>query len=615
MKIENYGFIGDMHTAALVSTDGSIDWLCLPRFDSNACFAALLGEEKNGCWKIAPSDRIERASQVYRGDTLVLETVFETESGKMRVVDCMPPYGKSREVVRLVEGIEGEVNVEMKLIVRFDYGRTVPWVRHGFGGTLAIAGPDALILRTNVETKGEGLSTVARFPIRPGERKFFVLTYHLSHDNPPEPIDAFRAVENTELYWRAWAARCTYHGEWRDAVMRSLLTLKALTFAPTGGIVAAATTSLPEQLGGVRNWDYRYCWLRDATFTLFSFMEAGYTEEAAAWSDWLLRAVAGDPAQLQIMYGAAGERMLTEIKLPHLRGYEDSRPVRIGNAAAEQFQLDVYGEVMDAMHLARAVGIPTGADSWRLQRHLVDFVEKNWRQPDEGIWEIRGPRRHFTHSKVMAWVTIDRAVKAVEEFRLEGDVERWRALRQEIHDDVCRQGFNEQQGAFTQFYGSEDLDASLLMIPLVGFLPATDPRVVGTINAIQRDLISDGLVMRYRTRSSGEIDGLPAGEGTFLPCSFWLVDCLYLLGRVTEARDLYTRLLAVRTPLGLLAEEYDTEHGRLIGNFPQAFTHVGLINTAQNLAEGIAGPADVRSTNFAPGGEPVRNSAVPFALP
>ena len=597
MNLECYGFIGDMHTCALVGLDGSIDWLCLPRADSNAVFAKLLGEEKNGCWKIAPAEPVVRASHAYRKDTLILETEFETATGVVRVTDCMPPDGSNRDILRIVEGVRGEVDMTMRLIIRMDYGRTIPWVKHASdGGVIAVAGPDALILRTPVATRGEDLSTVARFTARPGEKQTFVLTWVPSHLPAPEPIDPLKALENTERYWTEWSSRCTYQGEWRDAVVRSLITLKGLTFAPTGGILAAATTSLPEFIGGVRNWDYRFCWLRDATFTLYSFMEAGYTEEAAAWSDWLLRAVAGDPAQLQIMYGAAGERSLPEFELTHLSGYENSRPVRVGNAAAAQFQLDVYGEVLDAMHLARKVGLNPGADSWSLQRHLVDFVVRNWSDADEGIWEIRGPRRHFTHSKIMAWVALDRAVKAVEQFGLSGDVELWRTTRQAIHDDVCAKGFHPQVGAFTQYYGSELLDASVLMMPLVGFLPATDPRVVSTVEAIQRELEIDGFVYRYHPTKSVAVDGLPPGEGAFLPCSFWLVDCLYLMGRKKEARQFFERLLSLRNDLGLLAEEYDPRLKRLVGNYPQAFSHIGLINTAQNISRHYVGPAEHRSS-------------------
>jgi len=461
-------------------------------------------------------------------------------------------------------------------------------------GLTAIAGPNALVLRADVPNYGEDLSTVARFSVREGEHKSFILTWYPSHELPPDPINSWYSLIDTENYWRKWAARCTYQGEWRDAVVRSLLTLKALTYVPTGGIVAALTTSLPEKLGGVRNWDYRCCWLRDATFTLYSLMQAGYTEEAAAWSHWLLRAVAGDPAQMQIMYGAMGERRLTEIELPHLTGYENSAPVRIGNAASEQFQLDVYGEVMDAMHLARSMKIDCDPAYWRLQRHLIDFVEAHWMEPDEGIWEIRGPRRHFTHSKIMAWVAIDRAVRSVEEFGLEGDVERWRKLRQAIHDEVCEKGFHPKRKAFTQFYGSEILDASLLMLPLVGFLPATDERVQSTVNLIEKELLQDGYILRYHPDDSASVDGLPPGEGAFLPCTFWLADCLHLMGQEKKAREIFQRLLDIQTRLGLLSEEYAPDQHRLVGNFPQAFTHVSLINTALNLSR-KTGPAEHRA--------------------
>jgi GH15 family glucan-1,4-alpha-glucosidase len=610
MNLESYGFIGDMHTCALVGINGSIDWLCLPRADSNAVFAALLGEEKNGCWRIAPSEPVVRAGHVYRKDTLILETEMETRGGTIKIIDCMPPAGPNRDILRVVECVRGEVQINMLLIIRMDYGRTVPWVQHATGGLTAVAGPDAMVLRASVPTHGEALSTVANFTMHAGEKQTFVLSWYASHLPPPAAIDPLRALERTELYWREWSSRCNYRGEWRDAVVRSLITLKGLTFAPTGGILAAATTSLPEFLGGIRNWDYRYCWLRDATFTLYSFMEAGYTEEAAAWSDWLLRAVAGDPAQLQIMYGAAGERSLPEFELTHLKGYENSRPVRVGNAAAAQFQLDVYGEVMDAMHLARKVGLPTGADSWSLQRHLVDFVVRNWREPDEGIWEIRGPRRHFTHSKIMAWVALDRAVKAVEIYNLSGDVELWRTTRQAIHDDVCAQAYHPERRAFTQYYGSELLDASVLMMPLVGFLPAHDPRVIETVEAIQRELVIDGLVYRYHPTKSVAVDGLPPGEGAFLPCSFWLVDCLYLIDRKEEARRFFEHLLEIRNDLGLLAEEYEPSQRRMVGNFPQAFSHIGLINTAQNLSRNYIGPAEQRSSETL-----TSVSASPFSTP
>lgn len=596
MKLEEYGFIGDTHTGALIGSNGSLDWLCTPRFDSEACFAALLGTELNGCWKIAPKQTVIRTRQTYRGETLVLETLFETENGAVRLIDCMPPLGKYRDVVRIVEGVKGRVEMELKLIIRFDYGRTVPWVTHAHDGLTAIAGPNALVLRTDVPTFGEDLSTVARFSVGEGETKSFVLTWYPSHEPVPLSLDAQHSLKATEAYWEEWASRCTYRGEWRDAVVRSLLTLKALTYAPTGGIVAALTTSLPEKLGGIRNWDYRFCWLRDATFTLYSLMQAGYKEEATAWSLWLLRAIAGDPAQLQIMYGASGERRLTEILLPHLCGYENSAPVRIGNAASDQLQLDVYGEVMDAMHLARETKIEFDPAYWHLQRHLVDFVEANWMKPDEGIWEIRGPRRHFTHSKIMAWVAIDRAVRSVEEFGLDGPVERWRTLRDTIHQDICAKGFHSERKAFTQFYGSEKLDASLLMTPLVGFLPASDERVRSTVEVIQKELLVNDYVMRYDPGESVSVDGLPPGEGAFLPCTFWLADCLHLMGREKEAREIFQRLLNIRSRLGLLSEEYDTSEKRLVGNFPQAFSHIGLINTARNLSPKI-GPAEHRSAH------------------
>jgi GH15 family glucan-1,4-alpha-glucosidase len=599
MRIEDYGFIGDTHTGALVGLNGSIDWLCTPRFDSDACFAALLGTEKNGCWQISSVEPPTHVTHSYRGETLVLETIFETSTGAVRLIDCMPPKGRYRDVVRIVEGIRGRVILESKLVIRFDYGLTVPWVKRTTEGLTAVAGPNALILRSDVPTYGEDLSTVARFSVGEGERKSFVLTWYPSHHPIPEAISASKSLAETEEYWLEWSSRCTYRGEWREAVVRSLLTLKALTYAPTGGIVAALTTSLPEKIGGVRNWDYRFCWLRDATFTLYSLMQAGYAQEAADWSHWLLRAVAGDPAQLQIMYGVAGERRLTEVQLHHLGGYENSTPVRIGNAASEQLQLDVFGEVMDAMYLAWQMKIETDEAYWHLQLHLIDYVEANWDKPDEGIWEIRGPRRHFTHSKVMAWVAIDRAVRTSEEFGLKGPVERWRALRETIHRDICEKGFNTARQAFTQYYGSENLDAAILMMPLVGFLPATDERMASTIRLIEKELMFNGYVQRYNPDDSGHVDGLPPGEGSFLPCSFWLVDCLHLMGREKEAREMFERLLAIRNDLGLLAEEYETSRGRQVGNFPQAFTHVGLINTARNLSPKV-GPAEHRSAYAAP---------------
>src|SRR6266511_2120325 len=564
--IEDYALIGDTHTAGLVSREGSIDWLCLPRFDSPACFAALLGDEGNGRWLLAPAGPVREVRRRYQGDTLVLETEHRTDDGVVRVVDCMPPRQQDPDVARVVEGVRGRVPMRMELIIRFDYGSIVPWVRQMEGALHAIAGPDSVWLRTPVPVHGENLTTVAEFTIAEGERVPFMLTWHASHQRAPRRIDPIQAVDDSEAWWGEWASRIAYEGGWQDAVIRSLLTLKALTYAPTGGIVAAPTTSLPETLGGVRNWDYRYCWLRDSTFTLYALMLAGLADEAKAWREWLLRAVAGQPKQMQILYGVAGERRISEQELPWLAGYQGARPVRVGNAAVDQFQLDVYGEVMDTLH--------------------------HGRDPDEGIWEIRGPRRQFTHSKVMAWVALDRAVKAVELAGLEGPVERWRALRREIHEEVCRDGFDAERDTFVQYYGGRQLDASLLMIPLVGFLPASDPRVKATVAAIQRELMVDGLVHRYPPEGSEKVDGLPPGEGTFLACTFWLADNLAMMGRRDEAAAIFERLLALRNDVVLLAEQYDPHDGRQLGNFPQAFSHVALVNTARNLSE--PGPAWAR---------------------
>ena len=592
-SIEDYALIGDTHTAGLVSREGSIDWLCLPRFDSGACFAALLGDEANGRWLLAPAGPVREVRRRYQGDTLVLETEHYTDDGVVRVVDCMPPRQKDPDVARVVEGVRGRVLMRMELIIRFDYGSIVPWVRRMDGALHAIAGPDSVWLRTPVEVHGQNLTTVAEFTVAEGERVPFMLTWHASHERAPRRIDPIRAVDDSGAWWGEWASRISYEGGWQDAVIRSLLTLKALTYAPTGGIVAAPTTSLPEALGGVRNWDYRYCWLRDSTFTLYALMLAGLAGEAKAWREWLLRAVAGQPKQMQILYGVAGERRISEQELPWLPGYQGARPVRIGNAAVEQFQLDVYGEVMDTLHLGRRIGLESDEVAWDLQRALMEFLEGHWREPDEGIWEIRGPRRHFTHSKVMAWVALDRAVKAVELAGLEGPLDRWRALRREIHEEVCREGFDAERDAFVQFYGSKHLDASLLLIPLVGFLPATDPRMKATVAAIQRELVHDGLVHRYPPEGSEHVDGLPPGEGTFLACTFWLADNLALMGRADEARGIFERLLELRNDVGLLAEEYDPSTGRQLGNFPQAFSHVSLVNTARNLSE-LPGPAWAR---------------------
>jgi len=584
LAIEEYAIIGDTHTAAVVGRDGSIDWLCLPRFDSEACFAKLLGTGDNGFWRLAPAAGGLAVRRRYRGDTLVLESEFETPGGVVRLVDCMPIRETHPEIVRIVEGVSGRVDMRMDLVVRFGYGRIVPWVRRVDGLLTALAGPDGIALWTPIHTHGEGLTTVATFTVAEGQHVPFVLTWFPSHEEAPRPIDARFAVEETEMWWRDWSALCTFEGEWREAVVRSLITLKALTYHPTGGIVAAATTSLPETIGGERNWDYRYCWLRDATLTLEALMRGGYHEEAMAWRDWLLRAVAGDPSELQIMYGPAGERRLDEWEVPWLTGYEGSTPVRIGNAAAGQFQLDVYGEVMNALCDAAQVGDAPTDTAWDLQCALMEFLEDGWREPDDGIWEVRGPRRHFTHSKVMAWVAADRAVRMIEECHLEGPADRWRKLRDEIKHEVLTKGFNETVGAFTQYYGSDALDASLLMIPLVGFLPATDDRVRATVEAIHRDLTEDGFVLRYRAADAHDVDGLHGHEGAFLACSFWMADCLYLIGRKHDALELFDRLLALRNDVGLLSEEYDTTLHRQVGNFPQAFSHVSLINSAYNLS-------------------------------
>ncbi len=586
-RIEDYGLIGDLQTAALVSRHGCIDWLCFPRFDSGACFAALLGNEENGRWSLRPAGEITRASRGYRGDTLILETELSCDDGIVRLIDFMPPRGEAPDVVRIVEGVDGTVPVQMSLSIRFDYGSIVPWVRRREQGLLAVAGPDALFLATPVELVGRNLHTVADFEVGEGDRVPFVLTWYPSNTPPPSQTDAEEALGDTEEFWREWVTDCTHTGRFREPLVRSLVTLKALTYAPTGGMVAAPTASLPESLGGVRNWDYRYCWLRDATLTLLALVRAGYDDEARAWRDWLLRAIAGLPEKLQIMYGIAGERRLTELELDWLEGYEGSRPVRIGNAACDQLQLDVYGEVADALYHARQAGIGASADAWALNRKLLEWLEDGWRQPDEGIWEVRGPRRHFVHSKVMAWVAFDRAVRSVAEYGREGPVDRWRELRDEIHDEVCREGFDEELGSFTQFYGSPRLDASLLLMPLVGFLPVDDPRVAGTIAAIERHLVRDGLVERYRADDENTaVDGLPPGEAAFLPCSFWLVQVMVLQGRLDEADALFTRLLAFRNDLGLLSEEYDVDAGRLVGNFPQAFTHLTLVDAALTLDDG-----------------------------
>jgi GH15 family glucan-1,4-alpha-glucosidase len=588
--IENYALIGDLQAAALVERGGSIDWLCFPRFDSGACFASLLGNEENGRWLLAPL-RGGTPTRRYLHDTMVLETTWETPDGVVRVFDFMPPRGKAPDVVRIVEGVSGSVRMRSELVIRFDYGHVVPWVRREDGGRIAVAGPDALSFRTPAPTRGERMRTVSELTVEEGQRVPFVLTWYPSHEPSPGKIDAELALAETESFWRDWNARCKVPlpAEWRDLLHRSLMVLKTLTYAPTGGIVAAPTTSLPEFIGGVRNWDYRYCWLRDATLTLLALLQADHVDEALDWRSWLLRAVAGDPADLQIMYGVGGERRLTELELHWLAGYEGSRPVRIGNAASEQLQVDVYGEVMDALYQARAHGLAEERTAWQLQKTLLRYLDRTWQEPDEGIWEIRGERRHFVHSKVMAWVAFDRAVRSVEEHGLDGPVDQWRAARDEIHAQVCDRGYDASLGSFVQSYGSAQLDASLLLVPLVGFLPADDPRVAGTIAAVERELVEDGFVLRYRTHADG-VDGLPPGEGVFLPCSFWLVDCYELIGRHDDAHRLFERLVGLANDVGLLSEEYDPRAERLVGNFPQAFTHLALVNTAFNVLPHVPSP-------------------------
>jgi GH15 family glucan-1,4-alpha-glucosidase len=587
-RIEDYALIGDCRSAALVARDGSIDWLCFPRFDSGACFAALLGTPENGRWRIAPRAGVTRTTRRYREGTLVLETEFETPGGTVVLVDCMCVNANRAAVIRLVTGLGGRVAMRTELAIRFDYGWLVPWVRRRGHGIVAVGGPDVLCLQSEVELHGENLQTVGEFDVSEGETRAFVLTWHPSHEEDPGPLDAIEAVAGTEAWWREWSGQCSYRGEWREPVLRSLLTLKALTYSPTGGMVAAATTSLPELLGGVRNWDYRFCWIRDATFTLYALLQNGYREEARAWREWLLRAVAGKASQLHIMYGVAGERRLPELTLDWLPGYEGSRPVRTGNAAHEQFQLDVFGEVADTLHHARRLDLQATEDGWRVERELLHVLESRWEEADEGIWEVRGPRRPFTHSKMMAWVAFDRAVRDAERFALPGPVERWRALRTAVHDEVCAKGYDAERGTFVQYYGGRELDASLLIMPQVGFLPAGDPRVKGTVAAVERELVQDGFVHRYTTAE--DVDGLPHGEGTFLLCTFWLADAYALQGRLEEARAVFERLVALRNDVGLLSEEYDPLARRLLGNFPQAFSHVGLVNTARNLAK-TDGPA------------------------
>jgi GH15 family glucan-1,4-alpha-glucosidase len=583
-RIEDYALIGDLHTAALIGRDGSIDWLCLPRFDSPACFAALLADENAGHWRLAPAAAGTATRRRYRGDTLILETGWDTGDGSVRVIDFMPPRGEAADVVRIVEGVTGRVTMQTRLRLRFDYGSITPWVRHSGRDHAAVAGPDAVWLRADVDLDHHDRTLDGEFTVAAGQQVSFVLTHQLSHLPRPQPTHARQALTATQDFWHEWISGCTYTGPYAAAVRRSLILLKALTYAPTGGIVAAATTSLPEQIGGPRNWDYRYCWLRDATFTLQALLGTGYVAEAKAWRDWLLRAVAGDPADLQIMYGLDGTRRLPESTVDWLPGYDKSAPVRVGNAAAQQFQLDVWGEVLDGLHLAREAGIAATEDGWDLQRALLDFLESNWRQPDNGLWEVRGPRRQFVHSKVMAWAGLDRAITAVERHGLDGPVRQWRATREQIHADVCAHGFDPDRNTFTQFYGSRGLDAALLLIPRVGFLPYEDPRVTGTVDAIRQQLCTDGFLLRYQPQHDDNVDGLPGTEGAFLACTFWLADALHGTGRTRAARKLFERLLELRNDVGMLAEEYDPADRRQLGNTPQAFSLVGLVNTARHLS-------------------------------
>jgi GH15 family glucan-1,4-alpha-glucosidase len=585
-RIEDYALIGDLQTAALVSRAGSVDWCCFPRFDSGACFAALLGGPEHGRWLLAPAVPVRRSSRRYRYDTLILESVFETVGGTVRAIDFMPPRGEAPDIVRIVECLEGTVPMRSELVIRFDYGKIVPWVRRVDQARVAIAGPDALCFRTPVGMVGEAMTTVSEFDLAEGERIPFVLTWFPSHRPLPDETDAEQALSETEDYWLEWATGCSHEGGYHDEIHQSLLVLKALTYAPTGGIVAAPTTSLPEWIGGVRNWDYRYCWLRDASLTVTAMLHAGYANEALAWQQWLLRAVAGDPADVQIMYGLAGERRLEERELDWLPGYQQSSPVRIGNAASSQLQLDVYGEILDALYQARAHGVPADDPAWSLTRVLLEWLEDGWRQKDAGIWEVRGPKRHFTHSKLMAWVAFDRAVRSHEEFGREGPLDRWCSIRDEIRAELLTRAWSSEKRAFTQSYESKELDSSLLLMPLVGFLPATDERVMSTVAAIRRELTVDGLLLRYRSHDDGGVDGLPAGEGVFLPCSFWLVEVLALQGAVDEARELFEWLLDLRNDVGLLSEEYDPGSGCQLGNFPQAFTHLALVSAALALSTG-----------------------------
>jgi GH15 family glucan-1,4-alpha-glucosidase len=591
IPIEDYAMIGDCHTAALVSNQGSIDWLCLPNFDSPACFAALLGTAEHGRWSISPADPIRSIRRSYRDGSLILETTFETESGSATLIDCMIPRTGMPALLRVVVGRRGQIRMKLDLVIRFDYGSVVPWVRQTENGLSAIGGPDMIRLRADVPLHSENMRTGAEFTVSEGQKVSFDLTWYPSHEREPAPVNIEAAIQGTEKWWREWSDRCTHQGKWRDAVLRSLITLKGLTFLPTGGIVAAPTTSLPEQLGGVRNWDYRFCWVRDATLTLQALLRAGYLDEARAWREWLLRAVAGSPAELNIVYGLHGERRLTELELPWLPGYENSAPVRTGNAAYKQYQLDIFGEVVNTLFQAREAGLEPAKESRSdVAPTMLEFLETGWERPDEGIWEVRGPGRHFVHSKMMAWVAVDRLIRSAEKGRLTIDIARWQKLRAAIHEQVCRLGFDANLNSFVQYYGGTHLDASILQMPLVGFLPADDARVMGTVKAIEGHLMKDGFVGRYTQDPA--VDGLPHGEGTFLPCSFWLADNYELQGRHEEAVRMFERLLEIRNDVGLLSEEYDPVAKRQLGNFPQAFSHVGLVNTAFSLSRGSGRKSD-----------------------
>jgi GH15 family glucan-1,4-alpha-glucosidase len=605
LRIEEYGMLGDLHTAALVGADGSVDWLCLPRFDSPACFAALLGDEQHGCWRLAPAAGGTCTRRRYRGDSLILETEWDTPEGSVRVIDAMPPRDGAADLVRVVEGVSGRVPMRTLMRLRFGYGRNEPWIRYDDGQIAAVAGPDAAWLAADVPMGLSDTTAHAEFAVAAGDRVSFVLIYRPSHDGRPVPVDPRAGIEGTERFWNDWIGRFRYEGEWEEAVRRSMVVLKSLTYAPTGGIVAAATTSLPEDLGGVGNWDYRYCWLRDATFALQALLGTGYIDEAREWREWLLRAVAGDPADLQIMYGLDGSRWIPEFTLDWLPGYEGSAPARIGNAASVQFQLDVWGEVLDGLFLAREAGLEADPSAWEFQTAMLDFLEGHWSDPDESLWEVRCVRRHFVHSKVLSWAGFDKAVRSVERFGLEGPVDKWKALRDQVHREVCDRGYDAERGTFTQFYGSTGLDAALLLIPQVGFLPWDDPRVVGTVEAVRRELTRDGYLLRYDPAADGGVDGLPGDEGAFLACSFWLVDALHGIGRREEAGTLFERLLGVRNDLGLLSEEFDPRTGRQLGNTPQAYSHVGLVNSARHLSgtHPATAPRAVRAEQQADEGE------------